>query len=133
MLAGIGMPIVMLAAIGASLGISADISSDRKEEALTTATSEIGQEFDRWLATNPDSIADMDHKELSYDQFTQKIHDTTDRKEDIVETSNITYLAGNDGEYEICVVTTSTGITSPDHVHIYSSETNMVADAQKCE
>lgn len=130
MLAGLVLPMGLLIVGLPIFGISMHIGSEQKENTLVTATSEIGQKFGTWSMENTESAAAMEGKELSYDQFTQKIHDGTERK-DVVEESTIIYSAGDAGNYEICVIAATTG-DNPEDIHIYSSETNMVADAKKC-
>lgn len=130
MIAGVLLPIVLLGIVGGGFGISHHIGSERKEEALNTAATEIGQAFGEWSTENAESAASMNNKELSYDQFTQKMSANTER-DDVVERSNFMYSAGESGNYEICVITSNAG-DRPDNIHIYSSETNMVAKANKC-
>lgn len=125
---GLGVTIGLMIVAGSGFGISTHLGSENREKALTSAAAEIGQEFGEWSAGNTDLIAGIEGRELSYDQFTQKIGNNIERKS-VVEEATYTYSAGDNGTYEICV--TSTTARTPDF-YIYSSETNMVASTQKC-
>lgn len=129
---GILLTMGMMVFAGGTFVYTQNAASTTRTEALTSATAEIGEAFGAWSVTNPESAQNIERKELSYDQFTQKIQDNTERDNSIVKRSSIMYVPFDDGNYEICVISEGIGMDNPSNYHIYSSETEMVAVAKQC-